>query len=277
MIREKTIQVDEDIESLLIVSDIHAFKQPLDAFDKICSEWAKPFQIVFNGDLFAGGVCPDHAVQWVIEKVGAFATLGNHDEAMLNSQGVGSDDPHTESGAYRRLTDDQKAYFRSLPHRLLLNWRGQRIGLMHGHINQHGEPGSWLQSPDEVIRRFSDPEVDLSITGHTHFPFVKRQGTTIYANSGSLSATILGIVHDGSVVVSHGGQHCLDHEDARSSFLAVRMDNGKLQVDVVRFDYDRAAAINDMKSAGRRRIDLLERLINQGVLEGVIQPFWMQT
>jgi predicted phosphodiesterase len=265
MIRSQAHQLDDAIDRLLIVSDIHAHLPPLRAFDRLRAKLRGRSQVVFNGDLFFGGGRPAEAAEWVIENAGALGTIGNHDEGML--LGGERDDPaYTEAGAYRRLTAAQRDHFARLPHRLELTWRGRRIVLMHGHRTPDGQFGSWMATPERQIGDFLDPTADLCCTGHTHFPFRRREGSTLFANSGSMSLTILAVREAEGLHVQSGEDAVPPDADARPSFLSVTEGEAGLQVDVVRFEYDREAALADLEAAGFPDVEPIRRWMADGIL-----------
>jgi len=267
MIRTQAYRLDDAIDRLLIVSDIHAHIPPLKAFDKLRKKLRGRSQVLFNGDLFFGGGRPAEAAAWVIANAGPYGTLGNHDEGMLLG-GERDDPPYTEAGAYRRLTAEQRDYFAALPHRLELTWRDRRIVLMHGHRTPDGQFGSWMATPERQIGDFLDPTADLCCTGHTHFPFHRRMGGAQYANSGSMSLTILAVRQPEGLHVQSGEAELAPDADVRPSFLSVSECEAGLQVDVVRFEYDREAALADLRAAGFPDVEPIRRWMADGILGG---------
>ena len=267
MIRTCTHELDDGIDRLLIISDVHAHLPPIEAFDAARAKMPGRCQVVFNGDLFMGGPRPAEAAQWLVEQVGDLATIGNHDEAML--QGAdGHQPPYAEAGAYERLSEAQRDYFRARPHRLQLHWRGYRIVLMHGHRTPDGRGGSWLATPQRQIADFTDPEADLCITSHTHWPFVQANGSGLYANSGSLSVIILGVQGEDGLHVQSGAEAIAPNEDVRTSFLAVTESDGRLDVRIVRFDRDRQAMLADMAAVDQPGLDMF----SQWLADGIVRP-----
>lgn len=266
MIRSQTHQLDETYDRLLVVSDIHGHVLPIKQFDELRQAFGERSRIVFNGDLFSGGARPVEVTRWVRENAGDLATIGNHDEVML--QGADGDQPpYTEPGAYQRLDEEQRDYFRRLPHRLVLLWRGKRIVLMHGHLTPSGGPGSWQAVPDEQITNFADADADLCIVSHTHYAFVRRNIGRIFANSGTMCAPILGVQREDRLHVQSGAKALDPDEDRRCSFLAVSESGGHLEVQIIRFDYDRQAALQDMERAGNPSMAYFRKWLFEGILD----------
>src|SRR5687768_8220689 len=235
MLRTHTHQLDDAIDRLIVVSDIHAHLQPAVALDEMRQRIGERHQIVFNGDLCFGGVRPAEVVQWVRAVAGPLATLGNHDEAMLTKTEADAAPPYTEAGAYQRLSGDERRYCRELPHRLILEWRTKRIVLMHGHVTPDGKPASWQATPEEQASLFDDESADLCLMGHTHYPYTLRRGHRQFANSGSMAAIILATV-DGVAFRPQSGRPTLEPDaDCRPSCLLVTHDPNDLVVEIARF------------------------------------------
>jgi protein phosphatase len=265
MIRSQALQLDDAVDRLLIVSDLHAHLPPLEAFHRLRAAMGGRPQVLFNGDLFFGGGRPADTAAWVIQNAGPFATIGNHDEGMLLG-GERDDPPYTEAGAYRRLTAQQRDYFAGLPHRLEVGWRGRRIVLMHGHRTPEGRFGSWTATPERQVADFLDPSADLCCVGHTHFPFLRREGDAQFANSGSMSLTILAVQEAGGLHVQSGEPGLPKGADCRPSFLSVTEGRKGLTVKIVRFEYDREAALADLAAAGFPDIQPIRRWMGNGIL-----------
>ena len=248
MIRSARHQLDDSIDRLLIVSDIHGFVRPLEVLDALRAAMDGRSQIVFNGDMCTPGLWPAEAMQWTRRQAGELAVLGNHDEAVLQGAEVGylRDYPQlTEAGTDQRLIDQAGDYMQRLPHRLVLSWRGKRIVLMHGHINADGRAVSWRASPEEQSAHFVESDADLCIMSHTHYAYVRQHAGAICANTGSMSLPFIGVQDEHGLYLHSGKAEIGPDDDVRCSFLVVTAPDGELQVEIVRFDYDRQAELQD--------------------------------
>lgn len=267
MIREAVHQIDDAVDRVLIVSDLHSFAQPLDAFEQWRAGLSDRVQIVFNGDNFHGGMGPVETTQWIMEHAGPLATLGNHDDAMLacSDDALGDEPAYTEAGAYQLLNDEQRDYFRSLPHRLELTWRGLRMVVMHGHLTPSGGSGSYRWPPQTQREHFVVGDADLYALGHTHYAYVQESNGHLLANSGSMAATILAF-RDAEGLHPQSGRSTIEGDDPRSSFLSVTESEGRLNVEIVRFDYDRDAAVAELEAAGRPNLEVTRGWLEDGVI-----------
>lgn len=264
--RSQEHTIDDAVDHLLILSDLHAHLPPLAAFEQVRKGLnGGTSRVLFNGDLFYGGPKPLETAQWIFENAGELATVGNHDESMLlNDVGDGNGNAYTEAGAYMRLSDELREYFRQRPHRLVVKWRGKRIVLMHGHRTMNGEMKSFMSTPTEQFAAFADPAADLFVAGHTHNPFVRDRDDGIFANSGSMSLQILGVRLTNRMHVQSGEAEI--EPDVHPSFLDVTEAEGNLNVKIVRFDYDREAALRDLVEAGHSNVPGIRRIFETGII-----------
>ncbi|MBN4073970.1 metallophosphoesterase [bacterium AH-315-E10] len=256
--------IDDSIDHLLVISDIHGFKRPLDAFDKIRETYADSYQIICNGDLCCGGLDVPYVLDWLKSNVGQLSTLGNHDDCLLQG-GDPNSLPGKEAYDFLQLNQSQLDYLGNMPHSLQLKWRGHDIHLTHGHITRDEGTGSWRATPDEQIASLADPDADLCISSHTHFSFIDHGKSGIYANTGSLAATINGIREKGVVHYQCGDREIGDKEDRRPSFLDVTCEDGKLNVAIIRLEYDHQAAAQELEDGGHHDPDVYRNWLAEGI------------
>ena len=264
--RFEELTLADTVEHILVVSDLHAFRGPLEAFDGLRTSF-RCSQVIFNGDIFPGGTEPVETLEWVRGNAAEFAVLGNHDERVLGEEG---DDGtiFTEAGIARRLPSEQRAYLAALPHTLDVLWRGRRIRVTHGHRLPSGElgpPDSFRTKPRGLVARYEDSGADLVCVAHTHYAFVYEATECIVANGGSMSWPILAVEEEDGTVVSQGDDDD-PAGDTRSSFLAVSENGGTLTVEITRFDYDRGKALERLRNAGHPHLPHWEALLGQGLL-----------
>ncbi len=169
---------------IVIISDLHANAPALDSLPETGD------QLWVLGDLVNYGPDPRAVIDFVRNHA-ALVVRGNHDDA------IGFDrDPQCsprfremaeETGAFTRsvLTQEDKAYLRSLPSRASRNVEGVRFSLVH----------ATLSDPLYMYQRDSDPgwgrdaracDCDVLLTGHTHIPFVHNWAGTVVCNPGSI-------------------------------------------------------------------------------------------
>ena len=264
----RRIEVSETVNTLLVMSDLHSFVEPLEALDEIIDSWPGPAQVVVAGDILSGGASPVETMEWVRTRAGEFAVAGNHDE-ISRLGGEGEHPPYSEAGGFLRLDQRQAGYLQSLPFMLDLGWKAKRLRVTHGHRRPTGERVSWMAKPSELVSWFGDKEAALTIVGHTHHPFVAEQDGGRVANCGSTAGLLLGPQHpDGSI--SSWGDEPRFEAPARiySTFLAITIDDGELQVAIERFDYDRAKALERLREANDPYLEDRIRWLETGLVLG---------
>ncbi len=265
MLRTVTSEVDDDVERVIVVSDIHGIYQSLEAFDAIYSNFEGHNLVIFNGDFCFPGMRPIEVFHWIRRMAGENFFLGNHDEDALGDA-EGELPLYTEIGAFQRMAKEDREFLISRPHRLDLSWRGRRIVLMHGHLTPEGESASWMTTPEEQTSRFSGVEADLCVLSHSHFAYTMERNSTVYANCGSISLPLIKVEKKDGVHFQGGRQRELGEEEIRSSFLCVSEEGGNLEIEVVRFDYDRQAALEEMELSGQPDVENNRLLLEEGII-----------
>ena len=240
------VEVDPAVQRLVVVSDLHAYREPLEALDQRLAQFTEPFVVFVNGDIFEGGIDGRFALEWTMLRAAGRTTRGNHDSAIVEYLDI---DPSqrdsaaadTELGAYRQLSADQLEFVRALPDVLQVRWRGGTLRLMHGHFNlRTPDVTNWRLAPSELTERFGDPAVDLTVIGHTHYPFVSHSADGAVANPGSVAVPLFRYLSEsGQEIDRRADDPNLSVNDARPSFLTITESRGQLQPTIERFEYDR--------------------------------------
>lgn len=87
--------------------------------------------------------------------------------------------------ALQDLEPAQLDHLCGLPHPLALDAGSARVLLSHGapsEVDRYVYP----DSPMEELEPFVSPSIDMVVMGHTHYPMVRRCGTTLMVNPGSV-------------------------------------------------------------------------------------------
>ena len=232
-IKTQIIHLDNSIDRLAVVSDLHACREPLIPFEECLAALPGRSQVFINGDLFEGGIDPVETVEWVRKNAQGFTVRGNHDAGVLREDLDGNFPSDTERGAYPKLNADHIRFLRELPEFLLIQWRSKTIRMMHGHRTPSGQKGHWLWVPGQAMKVFGNASVDLTLVAHTHFPFVMKRNGCFLANSGSLSNPIVMVrMRDHSILYKSGDAESPANNDFRSSGFSVTEKNGALEVEI---------------------------------------------
>ena len=240
------VEVDPAVQRLVVVSDLHGYREPLEALDQRLAQFTEPYVVFVNGDVFEGGIDGRFALEWTMRRAAGRTTRGNHDSTIVEYPDI---DPSqrdraaadTELGAYRQLSADQLEFVRALPDVLEVRWLGRTLRLMHGHFNlRTPDATNWRLVPSELTERFGDPAVDLTVIGHTHYPFVSRSAEGAVANPGSVAAPLFRYLDaTGQEIDRRADDPNLSVNDTRPSFLTITESRGQLRPTIERFAYDR--------------------------------------
>ena len=127
-----------------MVSDLHAYREPLAAVDAYLDTLNEAYRVVVNGDLFEGGVDAPTTIDWGHARASGRTTRGNHDSRIFAylAQETDHDPPSQwkqdgELGSYQILSAEQLEFVAELPDQLMIRWRGQD----HSHPARSSEPG----------------------------------------------------------------------------------------------------------------------------------------
>ncbi len=252
-IESTAIDLDASIQHLIIVSDLHAYREPLKAVDQYLGELSDDYRVFVNGDLFEGGMDAAATIEWARSHATGRTTRGNHDSRVFayRSNQVDQDPPGQwapdgELGSYETLEPDQIQFVVDLPDQLMVSWRGKKIRILHGHQNdKNTNYTSWMSTVDQLMDTFHDTGVDLTVIGHTHYPFVRERDGSWLANCGSVSIPIYRFrTADGEIENRCAEDDTIPNDDVRCSFLNITESGGALDVQIVRFDYDRRGMLD---------------------------------
>lgn len=218
-----------------IISDIHsnmyALQAVLGALEREGVE-----RIVNAGDNVGYSAFPDECVE-LLQKYGIDSVAGNYDHAVgfdLPDCGCGPACGELErirqaSLAWTKAhtSADVKQYLSDLPELLMFGTDAGKVMAMHGGLdalNQHVDGSA--ASLNEITSR---TEASIVIMGHTHRPFVKTIGGTVFVNPGSV------------------GKPCDD--DPRASYGIVDI-SGKVRARIERIEYPVERNITALIEAG---------------------------
>lgn len=195
-----------------ILSDIHANLPALEAV------WADltaqhPAAVYCLGDLVGYGAQPNEVIDF-IQAQGVPTILGNYDEGVgfdLDDCGCVYRDPADDRRGKQSLlwTRAQtrpagKTFLRSLPLQQRLEWAGRPVLLVHGSPRKLNEYLYEDRPPATFERIAQVAGCDLLLFGHTHLPYQKQVGRTLFVNTGSVGKPKDGDPRAGYVLLSAG-------------------------------------------------------------------------
>ena len=227
------------IETLALFSDLHGNRFALEAVldDLHAREITRVYCL---GDLVGYGADPNAVID-LIRSRGVESILGNYDEGVAWETGdcgcfyADAEAKRIGDASYAftvaAVTAERKAYLRSLPRELHVDFAGKKVHLVHGsprRINEY-----LLRDRDErSYERLAEAEADDVLAfGHTHDPWYRTFGKVLFVNVGSA-----GRPKDG---------------DPRAAYVTLRSSSdGPVEVEIRRVVYDVEAAADAVVAAG---------------------------
>jgi putative phosphoesterase len=179
---------------LAIFSDVHA------NFHALESVWAdiqkqKPDAIYCLGDLVGYGAEPNEVIDF-IKTFNVPTIMGNYDDGVgfdLDDCGCVykniEDDRRGKQSlmwSRERVTPNRKEFLRKLPIHIRKMIGGRRFLLVHGSprkMNEYLYEERPLATFEHVAKVAG---CDILLFGHTHLPYQKRVGSTLFVNTGSV-------------------------------------------------------------------------------------------
>ena len=176
---------------LAVFSDIHGNLPALQAVLAAIDADA-PDAIWYAGDFVGYGPWPDECVQR-LQGRGLPAIQGNYDEKTLRfpqkaKKWARTKDPRKWAAfrhAYENLSPASRAYLAALPKEHRETMGGRRVLMVHAAPDSE-EDGIHPLTPTERLETIARTSgADVIITGHTHLPFIRTVGGTLFVNAGS--------------------------------------------------------------------------------------------
>jgi putative phosphoesterase len=197
---------------LAVLSDIHANLHALEA------AWAHlalqaPDAVYCLGDLVGYGAYPNEVVDFVRSR-GIPTLMGNYDEGVgfdLDDCGCVYKDPDDDRRGQESLrwsrahtTPENKQYLRGLPMNLRLDLVGLHLLLVHGSPRKINEY-LYADRPVATFERIAKVAgCDVLMFGHTHLPYQRQVGQTLFVNTGSVGKPKDGDARAGYVTLNLG-------------------------------------------------------------------------
>jgi putative phosphoesterase len=215
---------------LAVFSDIHGNYQALQGV--LADIAVRGADVIWcGGDLVGYGANPGEVID-EIKARGIPTIMGNYDDGIGYFRiACGCDYPTEEamvlgqrSIAWTKAhtTDDQKAYLRSLPYRLVRAFEGHQVVLVHGSPDALNEYLFTEVADDVFERHLQTAGADVLIFGHTHKPFHKRLGGRHLVNAGSVGKP--------------------KHGNPNATYALLEITTAAVNVTIVEVPYDYAAA-----------------------------------
>lgn len=167
---------------LAILSDAHGNEY---YFDKCINEIQKvnPGRIIFLGDCF-GYLREGNIILTKLRQMNAKILMGNH-EAMLLGKITCDADKEAVYGLKidrKNITESNLEYIKGLQSEFYEEVDNKKILFVHGRPDN--SLNGYLYEDDKTFD-WNQSQYDLVFMGHTHYPYIKKNGKTTYVNVGS--------------------------------------------------------------------------------------------
>lgn len=227
-----------------LISDIHG---NLTALEAVLAdlERQRPDHVVCLGDVASGGPQP-HQVARCLARLGWPVVLGNTDAALLDPRPFGGEDARRQRiAAIRRwcavqLDAADRTYLEGFRQTI-------RVALGNGRalLCYHGSPRSFddlilpTVSEQELAAVLTGQSGDVFAGGHTHQPMIRRYGTALVLNAGSVGRAL--------GPAAPGGH---PPNVPWAEYAVVNDEGGRLGVELVRLPFDLATHIRAILNSG---------------------------
>ncbi len=197
---------------IAIFSDVHANIQALESVWEDLKQ-KDPDEIYCLGDLVGYGANPNEVIEFIRDK-NIPTIMGNYDNGVgleLDNCGCKYTNPRLEHlgelsiwWSRGHTSQINKDFLQALPKEIRLRDRDQNVLMVHGSPRSLHE---YLpeQRPTVTFERIAKvAECDIMFFGHTHIPYEKRVGETLFVNTGSVGRPKDGDPRAGYVVLDSG-------------------------------------------------------------------------
>jgi len=221
---------------IAIISDIHANLPALEAV-LAHARSLKAKGIWCLGDLVQFNAFP-HEVVKTIRKLGIPCIVGNIDRRVMEMRQLVKTTPFEDIPesqqpfvwSYNQLSKKDRAYLDDLPQAMLLKFKGYRFLLTHGSPAANDDPIQMDTAEERLAELAGMTEADFILCGHTHHPFTRQSGRTVFINPGSVGRTV--------------------DRDPRASYCILDIRKDSVEAQFYRVEYNLEIAVDGIRTAG---------------------------
>ncbi len=182
--------------TVALIGDVHANLPALEAVLEHARQQGA--QQIWNiGDFVGYNAFPEEVVQLLRQRADVTSIIGNYDLKALRGEEklrklLKKKDPRKVTAfiwAYQQLSESSREYLRGLPMQRDLIVEGWHVLLAHGSpasVDEH----LMRDTPEERMRELAAmTTAEIVIIGHSHQPFTRLVGETLFINTGSVGRT----------------------------------------------------------------------------------------
>jgi putative phosphoesterase len=234
---------------IALISDIHGNLPALESVLQHAGEM-KVKTVWCLGDYTGFGANPDQVVL-LLKKLKATGIIGNYDQSVLKIPKK-SDDWKEKmvpekwfsfNWTFQQLSKKSIEYLKELPETRKETVKDWKVLFTHGSPESIDEPLT-DDTPQEHLKELAHKaHANIILCGHSHEPFMRFAGGSIFINPGSV-----GRMFDG---------------DPRASYAVLSIKTHKVEVDFYRIDYDIEQAAAAQTAAGLP--DVFAQITRRGI------------
>lgn len=215
---------------LAVFSDIHGNLQGLQAVLHDIEQRGADI-LWCGGDLVGYGANPGEVID-LIRQSGIPTIMGNYDDGIGYLRIACGCDYADEAAMARgqrsiawtqaATTEEQRAFLRSLPHRIQREIEGHQVVLVHGSPARLNEYLCESVADELFAQHLAATQADILLFGHTHRPFHK-------------------VLH-GKHLVNTGSAGKPKHGNPNATYALLEIFRGEVRVEIVEVPYDYESA-----------------------------------
>ncbi|MGM0509165.1 MAG: metallophosphoesterase family protein [Fusobacteriota bacterium] len=166
-----------------IHSNLYALKSVLRDIKK-----NKVNEIYSLGDIIGYHSYPNEVIE-ILRDENILSIMGNHDFDIIN-ESYKKDIKDIKYWTYKELKKENLEYLKRLPKNMILKKKNIKIKLVHGSSESITE--YLFEDSQSLEREFKNMTEDILISGHTHFPYIKKINGKTAVNTGSVGKPKIG-------------------------------------------------------------------------------------
>ena len=188
-ISRKTVQTGKPKPTkIAVIADIHSNLEALEAVLKHIESQGGILKILCAGDIIGYGPNPNECC-WTVQKLGIAVVQGNHD-LNIDLKDMSRFNRNAQialAWTEGKITQKNRIWLLNLPMVHKERLQGMAIYMVHGSPEDPHYEYTTEHTPKYVMKHWlDDTKSDVIIVGHTHQPFVKKIGSRLIINAGSV-------------------------------------------------------------------------------------------
>lgn len=207
------------------ISDIHSNKYALQSVVEDIEK--KGIDRIYSlGDIVGYHSFPNEVIT-ILKERNIMSIKGNHDRDISEKRfDVSKESDYIKEWTFNQLTDGNIRFLTELPEYIEMQIEGYKIGLVHGSISNIEE--YLYEDRENTLRQVDIFNGDILVCAHTHVPYIKKYGSKMVINTGSVGKPKIG--------------------RPNATYITADFKGGIVNAEIVEVEYDILAAVTDMQN-----------------------------